>query len=158
MTSLIYSLVLLFNHAYHVSVCEINQNSKKNSLQITHKVFIDDLEKAIEQGQKTKLLLGNVNQNKQAKAIIGKYIENHFSLLKDGKSIDLVYLGYELDTDQVFIYFEGKAIGKYKNLRVKYNPLTEVYEDQANMVHVKFDLLKTSLFLNASKQEANIEF
>ena len=47
--SYFYVIVTSFWHPFHVSVCEIYHNSKTNSLEISMKLFTDDLELSIQQ-------------------------------------------------------------------------------------------------------------
>ncbi len=144
-------LALLFTakHDYHVAVCEINH--KNGLLQITQKIFIDDLEKSIEKKQGVKLLLGNVNQHQKAKEIIGNYLLAHFQLKSANKNLALTYLGYELENEQLFAYLQTKSPTKIKQLAVNFTLLFDTFSDQANLVHFNINGKKQSLFLDASK-------
>ncbi|MES2629613.1 MAG: DUF6702 family protein [Bacteroidota bacterium] len=146
-------LTLLFPavHPFHVAVCELNQNPKAGTVELTHKIFIDDLEKAVEKSTGKNLLLGNPKEHPDAKQLIGNYVVQHFLLKIDGQVLKSGYVGFETDNDQVFVYFEGRVKGKPKKLEITYTPFNEVFDDQSNIVHLKFGNVKQSLYLHKNK-------
>lgn len=152
------ALTVTASHPLHVAVCEISLNKKNSTLEFTHKIFTDDLEKAIERSTGTKLLLGNPSQAKDSKQLIGNYVVQHFLFKNNGKIVRPGYLGYEQENDQLFIYFEAKIKGKPEKVDITYNPLMEVYEDQASIIHMNFSGVKKTMYLNVSKPRDYTEF
>ncbi len=150
------TLLVSVKHEYHVAVCEIDQ--KKNSLQLTEKIFIDDLEKTFEKNQGQKLLLGNKSQHPKAKELIGNYILKNTQIRISGKPAKLIFLGYEMENDQLFAYLETPCPNKIKSLEVKYPLLTELYSDQANLVHLNIAGIKKSLYLTGDSPSETVSF
>lgn len=150
------TLLVLVKHEYHVAVCEIDQ--QKNTLQLTQKIFIDDLEKTFEKNQHIQLLLGSKNQHPKAKQLIGDYILANTQLNISGKKAALTFLGYELENDQLFAYLESPCPIKIKSMEVKYSLLTELFSDQANLVHLNILGTKKSLYLNADSPAETVIF
>lgn len=155
---LICSVLYSFAHDFHVGICELKYNQKAALIEVTHKIFTDDLEKAIEKQSGKRLLLGNPKQTPDAKQLIGKYISLHFSIKSNGKLIPLNYLGYEIDNDQLFIYLEAKVTTKPKNLELFNNSLIEVFADQSNIIHLDFPGQKKSLYFNENQLSHSVQF
>lgn len=158
MLSFLFSLLLPLTHAYHVAVCELNYDQKTSSLQFTHKIFTDDLEKAIETSTGKKLLLGNPKQHPEAKQLIGNYVVQHFLVKNNGKVVKTAYVGYEVDNDQLFVYFEAPLKSKPKKLDLIYNPLIEIYSDQSNIIHLSVSGQKKSLYFNSGQTSHSAQF
>jgi len=149
-------LLTSVKHEYHVAICEITQ--KKNKLQFTQKIFIDDLEKAIEKHQSIRLLLGNVSQHPKAKDIIGNYLLKRWQIQVAGKKLNLSFIGYELENEQVFAYLETACPSKIKAIQVSYPLLTDIYNDQSNLVHFNILGKKKSIYLNAGSTTETVSF
>ncbi len=152
------SVLLSFTHAYHIGVCDLNYNQKNSTIEFTHKLFIDDVEKAIEKQYGKKLLLGNPKEATDAKQLIGAYVQKHFQIKNNSKALALTYIGYEIDNDQLFIYFETKVKGKPTNLELYYSVLTEVYSDQSNIIHCSISGSQKSLYFNEGKVKQTVQF
>ncbi len=152
------SLLLTAAHPIHVGICELHHNKKNSSIELTFKLFTDDVEKAIEKSTGKKILLGNPKESPEAKQLIGNYVVQHFLAKNHNNAIKLGYLGFEQDNDQLFIYFEGAVKGKPDKLEFIFNPLTEVYEDQSNIMHMTVMGTKKSLYFNTDKQKLTVEF
>ncbi|HEX4887254.1 MAG TPA: DUF6702 family protein [Luteibaculaceae bacterium] len=155
---ILYSLIgwlLVAAHPFHVAVCEINHNSSSQKLEITQKVFIDDLETAVNKAYDVKLLLGNPKQHASAKELIGRYATERFNVVSDNKKMELAYLGFELESDQAFLYFESKKIKKPAELRITFTVLLEQFADQSNLVHLKGWGDRKTLYLSGKKGADN---
>src|SRR6218665_2646707 len=67
-------------HAFHTSLTEIQYNARDKSLEVTIRLFTDDLENAltkINNGQ--KVMIGGKNDNSDA--VLSKYIQQHFAII-----------------------------------------------------------------------------
>lgn len=144
-------------HPYHVAVCELDYKADKKAYQVTHKIFTDDLEKGIETEKKVKLLMGNPKQHAETKRLIGEFVQSHFRVKAGGKEVKLVYLGYEVDNDQTFVYFEAKG-SKPKKLNISYTLLTDTFDDQSNLVHYNITGKKETLYFNKGTTNRELQF
>jgi hypothetical protein len=72
--------IAVFIHPLFVSVTEINHNAKEKTLEISCKVFTDDLEKAIEKSANIKLDLFNIKDKAAAEKAVTEYVKKHLLL------------------------------------------------------------------------------
>ena len=79
-------------HPFYLSVVEINHNNKDKTLEISCKLFAEDLEEIINKNYKTKLDLTDSKQQDQVNKFINDYIHKHLSLNADGKPLQLNYV------------------------------------------------------------------
>jgi hypothetical protein len=146
-----------------VAVSEINFNTKNHSLEMTHKIFVNDLEKQIEktarqQGKPVELHLNSVKENPAAARYFQAYIEKHFVIQVNGKSLKMNYIGSEYETDAIWIYTEIKEVKNIKTLEIQNTILLDFYEDQTNFVHIKAGNVRQSLKFQPGESTGNLKF
>lgn len=132
------AIVFTTLHPLHVSVTEITFDEKERELEIMVRVFIDDLELAIQAEKKnTTLDLFNPAGSTTDK-LVREYLQSKFTIAVDGRSQPVNYLGHETDGDALVLYIQVQPVKKWKSIGIKNSMLTELYEDQSNLVNVTY--------------------
>lgn len=129
--------LMFFLHPIHVTVTEIEHDEKDKRLEIMLRVFSDDFELALRKDQNNPEL--DLLQHKKAQtldAMISQYVAKHLKVTVDGKAQKLVYLGHEQESDALVLYIEGANVKKLGTIFVSNDFLTDVHDDQSNLVHV----------------------
>ena len=99
---------LSFFHPHHVSTTTIEFNSVDKSLEISVKLFADDLEKSLTKLNKSKVdVLNKAEYDKSAK-LIDQYVSQNLMLEVDGKKVMMNFIGFEEEKGNVLAYFEVK--------------------------------------------------
>jgi hypothetical protein len=150
-------------HPFHVSVCTIYYNEEEKSLQITHKIFVDDLENTLNNGgyrtpDNDYIDVLNPADREFMDATIEKYLRAHFSITLNGKQPPMQYLGYEQQDLALWCYIEISEVEKIDTLNVKYTVLLEQFKDQINLVHINYKGAIKSLRLDHNQESENILF
>jgi hypothetical protein len=150
-------------HPFHVSVCTIYYNEEEKSLQITHKIFVDDLENTLNNaGYRTPdndyIDVLNPADQEFMEATIEKYLRAHFSITLNSKEAPMNYLGSEQEGLALWCYMEIAGVEKIDALNVKYTVLLEAFTDQINLVHVNYKGAIKSLRLDHDQESENISF
>ncbi|WP_337042618.1 DUF6702 family protein [Emticicia sp. 17c] len=145
-------------HAFHTSLTEIQYNAKEKSLEVTIRLFTDDLENALTKlnnGQ--KVMIGGKNDNSDA--VLNKYVQQHFAIITPQKQKKtLQYLGKELEGDATWIYVEIPEAQALKD-HVLYNDfMQELFDDQTNLVNFFYGSNKKTFLFNAKIKSAAIDF
>ncbi len=125
-------------HDFHVSKCLIEYNEQERALQISLHLFIDDLEEALRQQGADKLFLCTEKEAADAGQHLGRYLEQNFILEVNGRQAAYHFLGKEISDDlaAVWCYLEVPEVDQMEQLAVTNKILTEVYDDQKNIVSV----------------------
>lgn len=154
------NFLVVFNfHPYHVSVCEIEYKSIEQTLQVTHRIFIDDLEAALrDQHQEEWFDIVNPQNEQQRDTWIKEYVSQRFSIRLNNDLIKGNYLGHEFEYDVIFCYIEYSDCIEIKNIEVTNTILLDQFEDQTNLVHVTFNDNVKSLKLEPRKPKGTLEF
>lgn len=158
MITLFYSFIL-FLHPIHLSVSEINYSEKDKALQITSRIFLDDLELSIRnQRKQPDLDLLEPGPGLTTEQLISEYVIKHFSVKLDGKIQKLNFLGFEREDPAVICYIEIENVKKFKTIEVKNEVIMETHDDQSNLIHVTYKGPVKSLRLMRSKSSDVLTF
>jgi len=158
MITLFYSF-LLFLHPIHLSVSEINFSEKDKALQITSRIFLDDLETSIRnQRKQPDLDLLEPGSGLTTEQLISDYVMKRFSVKLDGKLQKLNFLGFEREDPAVICYIEIENVKKFKTIEVRNEVIMETYDDQSNLVHVTYKGPVKSLRLMRDKSTDVLTF
>lgn len=145
-------------HKFYVSVTEIELNSKSQSLQIISRVFTDDLENVLRQRYDDNIRLGEGFESGDVNNLISKYLQQKVRITLDGKSRDIKFIGREYDNDMTVFYIEVEEVTSFQNIKIMNALLTDLFEDQKNLVHVAYKNKTKSLILAKGKEEDLLKF
>jgi hypothetical protein len=129
--------MLSWMHPYYISMTEIEQDKQNNTLEISVRIFTDDLEKTIRTTYSGKVDLLNKDEKANSEKLIQQYITKHLSLKVDGKVLDLEFDGFESEEGSIWSYFECPNISSLKTLEVNNTILYDYKQEQVNFIHVK---------------------
>lgn len=163
LTSLLFLLISLSSsftpkpvvHDFHTSLTEINYNPKTKSLEMTIRVFTDDLESA----------LTGINNNNEVKVrptdfsvdpLIVKYLRKHLAFVSSGKNVlPYEFLGKEVELDATWLYVEVPNADNLKGHTIFNSIMTELFDDQTNLLNLIYpDKKRSFVFDNKNKTAA----
>lgn len=131
------SALIALLHPFFVSVIEINHNEKEATIEISVRTFTNDLEKMMGAEAKTTIDLSQANQKNKGDALIAAYITKRLKLNANGAKLNLEYIGYEIQKESTWSYFEVKNIKQLNQLNINCEILFGVNDQQINIFHVK---------------------
>jgi hypothetical protein len=136
-------------HKFYVSVTNINYSEETDALQITSRIFIDDLEDLLKERYDIKASLATKEESPIADDYIQKYLKSKFVLELNDKIASYNYIGKKYDNDVIIFYLEVPDVGftALKSISVQNEVLTDLYEEQKNLVHIKWKGKKKSFVL-----------
>jgi hypothetical protein len=145
-------------HPFYVSVTEINHNRETKSLEITCKVFADDMEDILKKSYKTTVDLSAPGQQAQNNRLVSDYVTRHLDLAIDGKPAKLSFVGFEKDSESAYCYFEVPNVPTLKTLKVSNSILQDLNTEQINIMHVTVNGNRKSYKLDYPHKEAAFTF
>jgi len=123
-------------HPFFVSVIEINHNEKEATIEISVRCFTNDLEKMIAADTKTTIDLSQASQKTKGDALLKAYLTKRLNLSVNGNKTTLEYVGFEIQKESTWTYFEIKNIKQLNQLNVLCEVLFGVNDQQINILHV----------------------
>ena len=147
-------------HKFYVSVTNINYSEKDQALQITSRIFIDDMEQVLEERYGIKTGLATEQESKDATAYIEKYFKAKFALEINGEYANYTYLGKKYDDDMLVCYIEVPKVSleQLKSIQIQNEILHDLFEEQQNLVHFKFKERKKSFVLIRENNKGMLNF
>jgi hypothetical protein len=128
---------LYFLHPLHVSVTEIKFDTKDRELEIVSRIFIDELEEAVRKElNKPSLDLLNPGTETTIDQLVSQYLSGRLKISIDGRPVKIKYLGHEVEDDAMIVYAYAPGVRKLSSIEVFHSTITELYDDQSNLVHV----------------------
>ena len=145
-------------HKFYVSVTQIDYVPNKKRVEITSRIFIDDLEKALEKKFKKKFYLTTTKEIENSDALIQEYLREKIKITINKKAQNVEYLAREVEGD-VLIFYTKIAISKKINTFEIYNSLlTDIYKEQQNIVHLNINGNKNSFLFTNSETNQKIDY
>lgn len=145
-------------HPFYISVTEIIHNDKEKNLEVSCKIFVDDMESTLKQNYKTSVDLSNEKQQVQNDKFISDYISKHLVLNADGKASQLNYIGFEKEGESVYCYFEIANIASLKKMDITNSLLQDFTDKQINIMHITVNGKRKSYKLDYPKKQASFNF
>ena len=150
-------------HDIHVTKCNIDFSDEEKTLQVTLHIYLDDLEAAIKKEKITaeKLNLCTPKEHADGNKYVAAYFKKMFSLEVNNQSVDFDFLGKESAKNILagWFYLEVKNVEELNDLKINYKILTNLYDDQQNVIRLKGPNKKKGYFLlNNKKTSAHITY
>jgi hypothetical protein len=145
-------------HPFYIAVTEVNHNANEKTLEISCKMFAEDIEEQLEKNYKATLDIRAEKDKASFDKFIPDYINRNFGIWLDGKPAALQFLGFETDGESTYIYFEVPKISHPKNVRISNSILYDFQQGQINIVHVTVNGKRQSSKLTYPHKEVNFGF
>ena len=133
--SLVFTSTEATNHPIYVSVTEIEHNAKDKTLEISCKIFTDDLEKTLRQTYKGYVDLLKPKDKNAMDKLVSDYVQKHLLIKVDDKTVALQFLGYEQEEEGIISYYQVNNIAAVKKLDIINNILFEYKKEQMSIIH-----------------------
>ena len=149
----ILSLLLLFTltsftiHKFYIAIYQINFISEKKRLEITSRIFVDDLNAALLKKYKIKTHIGESTETKEDITMMNQYLIEHFKIKVNGNSKNIQFISKEMENNVVIGYYKIIDVSSIKTLSIQNATLMEVFSDQQNIIQTNFNGKKQSLLL-----------
>lgn len=151
-------ITLSYTHNYHVGITDIAYNKETKSLEITMKLFSDDLKRAIESKSVEKINLGEENELEKADELIFSYLKQNFSVKVNETPSSFVFVGKEVEHHDTWCYLEIKNIPFVTTAEISNTVFFEMFDDQTNRINFKYGAAEQSLTLTQNNNSGSVSF
>lgn len=142
-------------HPFFVSVTDINYKQKTKTVEISSKLFFDDLEKTLEREHHESLDIVHPKDKAKINTYIQTYAQQHLKIKINNKWQTLQYIGYEISGDAAWCYFEINNIKNIKNMLISNDLLLNIHPEQTNILNVQVNGKEKNQKLNAEEKIFN---
>ncbi|MGZ3932262.1 MAG: DUF6702 family protein [Bacteroidia bacterium] len=152
------SFLFIMAHPFYVSVTDLKFNDAKKTMEISCKLFTNDIEGALKKATKLNLDVLHPKDKKQMDAALFSYIKDHFKLSVNGKAVSFSYIGYEKNEDAIIVYMEAGKAPKPSLVRIENTLLYDYLSSQINIVHMEVAGQKQSFKVTNPDKDISFEF
>ena len=125
-------------HKFYVSIYQVDFVPEKKRIEITARIFMDDLNIALEREFKIKTQVGEKAETQEDLVFLQKYLKKHLRISADGKEQNVQFLSTEIDNNVVIVYLKINEIKKFSSIKIVNSALLEIYSDQQNIMQTNF--------------------
>ena len=138
-----------------MGVFQVNYAAEKKMIQITSRIFVDDLNKGIEKKYNKKTYIGTDKETHADIELLKKYLSENLSIKINGQLKTIAFLSKELEADDVLVcYSRITAVEKFKTLEISNTVLVDWNAEQQNITHISaFGTKRSVLFTESSRKE-----
>ena len=145
-------------HKFYVSITKIEYVKEKSSLQIITKIFIEDIEDALQKRYDPSISLDTKKETETADEDLKNYILQKITIKVNGKPVTLDYIGKEYETDMVVAYIEVKGVKELNTIEIENKVLMDLFPEQQNIIHLKTPKSRRSLILDRDEPKGKLDF
>lgn len=125
-------------HKFYVSIYQVDFVPEKKRIEITARIFMDDLNIALEKEFKIKTQVGEKSETPEDLVFLQKYLKKHLRISVDAKEQNVLFLSKEIDNNVVIVYLKINEIKKFSSIKIVNSALLEIYSDQQNIMQTNF--------------------
>jgi hypothetical protein len=145
-------------HKFYVSVTQVDYNKEEQSLQIISRIFLDDIENLLKERYDT---LTNLDEGEESSGVdknLAAYLNQKLQFVVNGEEVSFTFLGKEYEDDLIICYLEIENITSLETIEITNQILTDLFEEQQNIVHVKKGNQRKSVILEKEKGLGVLKF
>lgn len=143
-------------HKFYVSLTEIRYNPSTERMEVSMRIFADDLDLALQQKTGIQTQLGTELEALSADSLLGAYLLECFSVHINGEKADFQYLGKEPEAGAIWCYLESQPVSRPQTLTIFQELLTETFPEQVNIVQVYQEKWNRGLLLNREERSGEL--
>ena len=155
---LIIPLLSFTIHKYYISLTKIDYIKESKSVQITMRIFIDDLESTLNKINNKSFELDTKSELEDANIFIEKYLLKQFEVNINGTIRNYKYLGKKYENDVVFLLAEIENITVINSIEIRNRVLMDVFSEQQNIIKLNINNNKKSFILTSNDDKDLLKF
>lgn len=136
-------------HKFYVGVFQVDYFKEKKAVQITARLFIDDLEKALYKKYNKHFYVTTKDEIPEANTYIYSYLEDKLQIKINNKVQKIQFVTKEQEDNVIICYLKINFKDQIKDLEITNNVLIDIFNEQQNLLHLNINgNKKTILFTN----------
>ena len=143
-------------HRFYSAIFQINFEKSKKRVEITARIFTDDLNQTLKKIYKKEVKLGSKKESKDDIEILKKFLTSNIKFTINGKPTIFDFISKEEDNNISICYLKINNVSKITTLEVENSVLIELFPEQQNIIQFQNGDKKQSLLLSSEKIIGNL--
>lgn len=127
-------------HKVHVSVTNLEFNRKSGNLELSVRVFTDDLENALSRsaGRRISIDPATMSKTPELADLAASYLSRALEIRnRQGRLLKLAWDGIEGQADVYWLYLQARQPAGIEGLQLRNRIFFELFDDQVNIVNAR---------------------
>ena len=137
-------------HKFYMAIFQVNYAPEKKMLQITSRIFIDELNLALEKKYGKKTNLGLEKETVEDLNLLKKYFNENLIIKVNGQSKPVVFMSKDVEGDVLISYCRVSDVAKLQSAEITNTVLSHWNSEQQNIIQSTIYGEKKSLLLTES--------
>ena len=147
-----------YAHEFYLSIYRIDVRPDSGTVEITAKIFTDDVEQIIIQGNIPQPNIGYPSEAPGCDSVLAQYFEKHLKFVLDEEPRSLNFLGKEIEQDVTYLYLEFAIDNEPTELLMTNSVLVNIFDGQTNITHLYHNDRQKSLIFREGNVEQAVKF
>ena len=144
---------MAYPQVFYVSITRVKSDLSRTVLDISVRIFTDDLEEAILADQTRRLSLLRAKKKLNREDFVKDYIESRLAFQINGTPRDLIYIDMVDELDATSVLLQINNVNKINTIEVENSILIDLFDTQANIM--RFEVENQKKYINLSKRITN---
>jgi hypothetical protein len=165
LTNISIALLLWFSflgatkHPIYLSVTHMEYNEKEKTIEISCKIFTNDLETTLKRNYKTNIDLLHPKNQHRMDSLLDNYLQGRLKIKVNKSNSRMEFVGYEQIEDAIFTYYQIPGIEEQPTLfEIDNTILYDYQKTQSSIIQVTVAGNRKSTKLVNPQRQANFEF
>lgn len=138
-------------HKFYVSTTQIHFSKDKKRLELSLRLFSDDINLAVSQKFKTSTQLDGNSLRPQDVKLLENYLKANIAITVDGKPKTFVLANQEIEDNVVVCYLRVDAVPRLRHIQLRNSSLFELYPEQQHIVNGEVGGVRKTIVLTKDK-------
>lgn len=134
-------------HKFYVSIYQINYAEKSKMLQITSRIFVDDLNAALQKKYNVKTNIGEPTETENDLILLKKYLSENLIIKVNSQVKTINFKSKEIESNVLICYLNIVSVSKIKSIEIQNTALLDLNNEQQNIMQINILGKKKSLLL-----------
>lgn len=153
---LLFSITVCLAHPVHLTVTNVEIDTKTGKATVLFKIFTSDLQDAISHWKGIHLSIEDVLENKEKTQWIHEYINNNFSISTHSK-LPLIFTESKMEGEYTRLMYKFEITDSTGNIEIFNSLLIDLLPDQSNLVILTINGKDKGLNYNAESKVYSTE-
>lgn len=124
-------------HPFFVSMTDVKYNAGDKDLEISVRIFTDDLENVLRKYTSTKVDILHPGDQEQMNQEVFNYLKGKLRIQVNGTPVQFRFIGYEEKSESIWTYLEVDNVPLPNKIKIVNTILQDLTPDQINLMQVK---------------------
>jgi hypothetical protein len=145
-------------HPFYLSVCDLVYHPASNTMQISLRIFTNDLETALTKAEGKTVDLYHPADSVKLEQLVESYVRACLKIKVNDREQAMVLHGFEREAESTWIYLSLPDCGKPQQIEIKNALLYNSFVKQSHIIQAEVEGVRKSVRVNFPDSQVRLQF